>query len=83
MAVQFSEPADVLMFRKYYSLFLQVYGEKGSSDWLACILLQGWDLSLHLVSYELQKREKFGTFFFWHQNTLSSHREHHLLFQFF
>ena len=62
MAEQFSEPADVLMFRKYYSLFLQIYGERGISDWFACILLQGWDLSLRLVSYELQKRKKSGTY---------------------
>lgn len=62
MAEQFSEPDDVLMFRKYYSLFLQIYRERGSNDCLACILLQGWDLSLHLVSNELQKCEKSGTY---------------------
>lgn len=61
VAEQFSEPADVLMFRKYYSLFLQIYGERGSSDWVACILLQGWALSLLFVSYELQRFEKSGT----------------------
>jgi len=59
---QFSEPAVVSICRKYYPLFLQIYGERGSSDWLACILLQGWDLSLHLVSYKLQKREKSGAY---------------------